>query len=571
MTASGEKGRRFLKTLNMTVQLVSLYQARHPVPAQSLSSALRLLEEVLAESGSGDLSVGLQDGRWRVDAVVLADRAEACKSLASALEAYGVREVAFFAGIRPYELASFCELCASAGAQTERDAGQFLRARGVQRVRVDVDVFLRASRLKDAAVPPPENPVAKTPAAPPAVGPAGDGVPGHDRGLGTLINELRREVRLSANAALRVENVLDAVADGRVTVDREGRVLMMDHKAEEILGGPLSSVAGRPLLDSVSTDDRVVTLSKNLALPDDRAVVPAVATAGTAGVLDAFRGSMAVVQDEDGRTVGACAVLPHAAKFQEVMRTQDDFVSSITHELKAPLAAICSALEVVRDKVQTKLAPAEAEFLDISVRNSLMLRDLIQDLGDCAKLQAGKMPVRPEAVAVDPLVRQAISGLSPWAQAKRIGLGTELRYDPRALPQVWADPVRLVQILNNLLSNAIKHTDAGGRVRVGAAPSPGAMPGRVVFSCKDDGRGIAAEDRGRIFERFTQLSAGVRRGGAGLGLAIVRDLVDRHGGELWLNSKVGKGSTFYFSLPVASHCEAAARAISEERESPIVP
>jgi signal transduction histidine kinase len=587
--ATADKCRRFLKSLSQAGQLTALYQAKHPVAAQSLADALSLLEELFSGGGWGVLAVGFEDGRWRLNEMVLADKPAAFRFLAGSLEAYGVREVSFFAGLRPHELSSFCELCAFAGRAPERDAEQFLRERGVRHVRLDVHAYVKAARAKAAAAPPPpESPVTRPAAAMPVAGPAGDGVPGHGWGFGTFIKELvekavadpdaraeiyaeavrnvkealarrvaeatsgaRREVRLSANSALRAENVLDAVADGRVTVDREGRVLMMDHKAEEILGGPLSAIAGRPLLDSVRSDDRVATLSKNLVLPDDAKVLPEVASAGPAEVLDAFRRSLAVVQDEEGRTVGACAVLPHAAKFQEMQKAQDDFVSSVAHELKAPLAAICSALEVVRDKVTSKLPPAEAEFLDISVRNSLLLRDLIQDLGDASKLLAGKMAVRPEAVSVDPLVRQAISGLTPWARAKRISLGTERRYDPAALPPVWADPVRLVQILNNLVSNAIKHTEPGGGVRVGAAAGTGEQAGRVVFSCKDDGRGIAAEDRSRIFEKFTQLAAGVRRGGAGLGLAIVRDLVDMHGGELWLNSKVGKGSTFYFSLPAA--------------------
>jgi signal transduction histidine kinase len=160
------------------------------------------------------------------------------------------------------------------------------------------------------------------------------------------------------------------------------------------------------------------------------------------------------------------------------------------------------------------------------------------------------MTVHPEKTPLEPLLRECASVLLPWARSKQIAL--EVEHDPegRGLPQVLADRRRVLQILNNLASNAIKFTPEGGRVALSAAPGGDGRPGSVVVQVRDTGCGITPEDRARLFERFTQ-GHSERREGVGLGLAIARELVLQHRGELWVDSELGHGSTFSFTLPQA--------------------
>jgi signal transduction histidine kinase len=209
---------------------------------------------------------------------------------------------------------------------------------------------------------------------------------------------------------------------------------------------------------------------------------------------------------------------------------------------------VCSALEVLVARLGGRLEKEEADFLDICVRNSRTLRQMIDELLDFSKIRSGRMSVHPERLAVEPALRDCVTSLLPWARSKRVALDIEPL--PAGLPPVLADRGRLLQILNNLVSNAIKFTPEDGRVTLAARPGAPERPGHVVLSVVDTGCGVTPEDRKRIFERFGQ-GQSARREGVGLGLTIVRDLVEQHRGELWLESEPGKGAKFSFSLPRA--------------------
>ncbi len=352
------------------------------------------------------------------------------------------------------------------------------------------------------------------------------------------------------NERARSEGVLTTVAQGKVIVDQEGRVLMMDSTAEEIVGRPFSAVAGKKITEGVEDGEQFVVLSKDLVLPENGPLSASMETAGGAEAMSAFRQSVAVVHDEKGRVVGTYAVLPHAAKYRETQRLQEEFLANVTHDLKAPLTSVCSALEVLVSKLGGRLETEEVEFLDICVRNSRTLRQMIDELLDFSKISSGRMSVHPERLALEPVLRDCVSALLPWARSKRVELVIGPPASGEAAPAVLADRGRLLQILNNLVSNAIKFTPEDGRVTLSAAPGGDRRPGMVVVSVADTGCGVAPEDRERIFQRFSQ-GRSARREGVGLGLTIVRDLVEQHRGELWLEQGTAQGATFSFTLPSA--------------------
>jgi len=193
-----------------------------------------------------------------------------------------------------------------------------------------------------------------------------------------------------------------------------------------------------------------------------------------------------------------------------------------------------------------------------ALRNTDRLEDLINSILDFAKIESGQMSVHQEPCDPGKLAQEAVDSLKPWAMKKGVHLG--LAADP-GLSAVSADPKRTVQVLINLLSNAIKFTSSNGRIRLGVVPARDQAK-FVEFSVSDTGPGISKDDQQKIFQKFIQIAAGEKHvGGTGLGLAIAKAFVHLQRGQMWVDSDVGRGATFFFTLPVyvAPREESAAR------------
>jgi PAS domain S-box-containing protein len=229
------------------------------------------------------------------------------------------------------------------------------------------------------------------------------------------------------------------------------------------------------------------------------------------------------------------------------LRFKDEFLSHVSHELRSPLTAIKQFTGILAGGLAGGLNSEQLEYQQIVVRNVAQLQAMIDDLLEVTRLETGKLTVEAENVSVADAVSDALNTLKFSALAKGVTLTSEL--EP-ALPSAYADSTRLRQILIILLDNAIKFTADVGSVVVRAQRSP-RDPSLLRISVSDNGCGIKPEVAGRIFDRLYQLdSAQAARKGLGLGLYICKELVSRQGGELWLDSSSGAGSTFTFTLPV---------------------
>jgi signal transduction histidine kinase len=302
-------------------------------------------------------------------------------------------------------------------------------------------------------------------------------------------------------------------------------------------------MAGKPLTEGVTPGEHMVALAKDLG--SDPGADPEVGVVADGAVGRALRRSMAVVEDDAGRVVGTYSAMPDAMKFKETMRLQEEFLSRVTHDLQAPLASISCALELLSERA-SKLGGDEANFLDVCVRNSQQLGSMIRDILDFSKLQSGKMAIRTAPASMTDILTEAVTSLQPWAKNKKIRL---LCRAPQPDLLVLADHQRIVQVFTNLISNAIKFTPEGGSIVATAAPN-GDQDGRVVCAVRDTGRGVPKASLEKIFEKFAQAeNHDGAQSGVGLGLSIVSEFVKLHGGKVWAESEVGKGSTFYFTLP----------------------
>ena len=231
---------------------------------------------------------------------------------------------------------------------------------------------------------------------------------------------------------------------------------------------------------------------------------------------------------------------------EDARRLKQQFAQTISHELRTPLNLIVGFTDLMTQSPEYYGAPLPVAYqrdIAIVARNARHLQNLVNDVLDLARIEAAEMAIIPEETDPALLVREAVATAESLAQAHGLVLVTELAPD---LPKLWVDPTRIRQVLFNLLNNAARFTERGQiAVKVGRSGPD------VVFAVSDTGIGIAPEDLGRIFEEFQQADGTRRRrhGGAGLGLAISRRFVQMHGGRIWAESEMGKGSSFYFTVP----------------------
>jgi signal transduction histidine kinase len=250
---------------------------------------------------------------------------------------------------------------------------------------------------------------------------------------------------------------------------------------------------------------------------------------------------------------------------QELRRRNKEiqsFYHMLSHELKTPLTAVREFVSIVLDGFAGPLSDAQREYLRIAKDSCDQITLGLNDLLDATRLDTGKLRIAPCPTAIGAVVVQAVAAMVPTAQSKGVRLRHVIAPD---LPDVFIDGRRITQILANLLSNALKFTPAGGEVEVEVSDDPQRLV-CVRVSVSDTGRGIEPEQLGYIFDRLYQggIDETTFEGGLGLGLYICQELVRLHGGEIWVESTPGKGSTFSFTLPKHGGCETSERVKKEQ-------
>lgn len=243
---------------------------------------------------------------------------------------------------------------------------------------------------------------------------------------------------------------------------------------------------------------------------------------------------------------------------KELERIKQEFLAMVSHDLRTPLTAISGTLSLFTDGVFGQLPPQAVKSAETASNSVSRLIRLINDLLDVEKLEAGKLEIATETVAVDMLIERSLDAIEQFAARHNVTVDVEA-----SGLTVLADPDRIIQVLVNLLSNAVKYSAKGGQVEVTANTSDD----QVRIAVCDHGRGIPEQFRRTIFERFTQVEIADAkvRGGTGLGLPICRALIELHEGRIGVESEEGKGSTFWFTLPAAPDKASGATKSSQAR------
>ena len=358
------------------------------------------------------------------------------------------------------------------------------------------------------------------------------------KALGDAIRTTANKAEDYITTLKKQKNMLSAVlshmTDGVLIADEDGSVQMLNKAAENFFDVKSEIVLNKPISEVIKQKDLLELWNKTKTGKPETITLEF-------GQEPKFMQAVGISLEEDlpGRSMLLFQDLSHTHHLDTVRR---DFVSNVSHELRTPVAGLKAITETLLDGALDD-PPAARKFvfrMDSEVDNlTLMINELLE----LSRIEAGEYsfyykPARPIELIVNAVDRMTL-------QTERAGI--KLSFDcPDDLPKILADPSRVSQIFVNLIQNAIKFTPKGGLIHLTAQR---AGP-KVLFSVRDDGTGIIKRDRNRIFERFYKADRARTGGGTGLGLSICKHIVEEHGGHIWVESEVGHGSTFYFSLPV---------------------
>jgi NtrC-family two-component system sensor histidine kinase KinB len=347
------------------------------------------------------------------------------------------------------------------------------------------------------------------------------------------------------------EVILKAIRDPVVVLDPEMRVAMLNPSAEQVLGVKEEVAMGRHFLEATGRAELFAHLKSALepgggSARDEQ---PTVAIR-VQGEERHFRVDAVPLRGQDGGPGGCVAVLNDVTWFKQVDRLKSEFVSMVSHEFRTPLTSIAMGVGLLKESGAVAPGSREAEILDAVSEETDRLTRLVNELLDLSRLEAGRLEMVIRSTPALPLLERAVAPFQAQAAEKGITLTVAPPDEPVA---VLADGDKMTWVITNLIGNALRYTPAGGTVTL-AVERKGEL---AVLSCTDTGIGIPPEAQTRIFEKFYQVP-GRPGGGAGLGLAISKEIIRAHGGRIWVESRPGQGSRFLITLPIArAHDDAA--------------
>lgn len=355
------------------------------------------------------------------------------------------------------------------------------------------------------------------------------------------------------NEKQRIEAIINHMYEAVIGLDKDRNVLFVNAKAEELIGKNRSSLVGRYAPDIASTNELVHKLIKDLMegnsakengsdepdlikiMDGDRQVyysketIPVITTGNASA--------------DKEKQIGTIITLKNVTHFQEMDEAKSNFVAVVSHELKTPIASINMSLRLLEDDRVGQLNQEQSNLIKSIRDDTLRMKRTTTELLDLSKIEAGNIQLNTQPAQPLDLLEYAYETMIMQVKQKDIDL--EIHCDPN-LPPVKSDVQKTVWVLVNLISNAIRYTPPKGRIELKAIEKPSL----IKFSVMDNGEGIAKEYLDKIFQKYFQVYAEKGGdGGSGLGLAIAKEFINAQGGEIGVQSTVGKGSTFYFTLP----------------------
>lgn len=350
----------------------------------------------------------------------------------------------------------------------------------------------------------------------------------------------------------RWEAVFTFTEEGILIFDRDTKVVGFNPAASKLTGFTMQEAIGRSFHDVVKAMTPEGT-SMAMLTPLRKVLQEGEVVTKRQQLIETKNGqalwteiSCSPIFDDSGNVTSGIVIISNIQREQEVEAVKSDFISIVSHELRTPLTAIKGFLSMLVQKDFGPLTDRQLYFMERVYQTNQRMIHLVEDLLDASYIESGKIKLKIAPTAVEPLINDVVAELASKGFERQIMLKINRKHK---LPLVLADEVRLRQILVNLVDNAIKYSLPKSEVSIDFK----AQGNELVISVKDEGVGITPAHLERLFQKFGRIynPMSVQAGGTGLGLYIVKNLVESHGGKIWVSSREGKGSRFSFTLPIA--------------------
>jgi len=372
--------------------------------------------------------------------------------------------------------------------------------------------------------------------------------------------QLRDALQQSRDDRDRVDWILRSVGDGLIVTDTEERILLLNEKAGKILGIRLANPVGAPLADAVRNKTLQEYIREFSMRGEETPPVDFILPGTDRQPPSVFQARGGILKGKTGEKRGMITVFHEVTRERELERIKSEFITTAAHELRTPLAAILGFSELLQERKKFSEAEEE-EFAEIIHEKAQYLSDIVNDLLDISRIESGKpLSIKLETHPLQECFERFITSF------RKSTPNHHIRVDfPDAPLQLHVDRRAICQVMENLLNNAVKYSPDGGEIVVTARPS-----GKdCLFTIRDEGIGMTKEQIERAFETFYRADASntaIR--GTGLGLTIVKLILDAHGGVISLESSPGKGTTVHFTLPLAADIPVTGKAPGAPSSSP---
>lgn len=368
------------------------------------------------------------------------------------------------------------------------------------------------------------------------------------REFNKMTERLRRYEEMNVQQIIseknKSETIVESIADAIIVSDADFRIQLLNQSAVELLQVTESDAIGRPAAEIIR-DPRLKAI---LASGDESAVrdEPYLSFRYKNKTIY-LRPRITLIPSRDrSERGGMVLVLQDVTLYKEIDKMKSDFMAAVSHEFRTPLTSINMGVDILRQKLLGPLTAEQEEILAGSKQDCERLTKLVRELLQLSRLEGGKTEIKSEPFDVAAAIESTLQPLKLPFQEKGVELAVVSR---GGLPPLTGDEQQFSWVVSNLVSNALRYTEPGGRVEIRAAGENGA----ILVQVADTGRGIPEEQLGTIFDKFVQVKASqiATPGSVGLGLAIAKEIVELHGGSIWAESELNRGSTFSFRLPLS--------------------
>ncbi len=373
------------------------------------------------------------------------------------------------------------------------------------------------------------------------------------RHFNRMIQQLREYDAMKLNQIVaekrRCETIVRDLSDVIVATDQNGTLIYFNREAESIFDLPARLALGATLSELAGEREFIGQLQRDVdagSLDGAERIVQI----ELRGEPKTFSYEAQTIRDGESDILGYVFRLKDITRFKRLDEIKTKMVSTVSHELRTPLTSMGMSLELLLEEEESiRFDAVQHQLLENMQEDVRRLQGFVNDLLDLSRIESGKVRLRLRAIEPRRLADDAARRIAPVAGRQEIRIDTTGIL--MELPPVHADEDRIAQVFSNLYSNALRYTPFQGTIMVGAE----ALDGVVRFCVRDNGPGISQPEAAHIFEKFYQIRDDQRAGGSGLGLAIVKEIVEAHGGDVWVESAVGRGSSFYFTLPRSPQSE----------------